>query len=108
MSSKEMLAYFIEGEAQKEVQHFESVIKRVQDSYTSDGADQLIRTNIANLQTLKKVNLNPDFVFTLALRKDQLEREIQQLSRQVEEAKNNGSITTEQNLLNQVVFLKDL
>jgi hypothetical protein len=105
-------AYFIEGEAQDEVQHFESVLQRVQKSYTTDGADQLVKSNLARLKTDKTVFLEPSHVFTLALRKDQLEREIQEISRQVEEAQNNGDVYIETTLLDKlnvkIAFLEDL
>lgn len=95
-------AYFIDGEAQNEVQHFESVVQRIQQSYTSDGANQLVKSNLSRLRTDKKVYMNPDHVFILALRKDELEREIMTVSREVEEAQANGATLTESNKLQEL------
>lgn len=95
-------AYFIDGEAQNEVQHFESVVQRIQQSYTSDGANQLVKSNLSRLRTDKKIYMNPDHVFILALRKDELEREIMTVSREVEEAQANGATLTESNKLQEL------
>ena len=83
-------AFFVEGEAQDEVQHFENVVQRVQETYDSQGADQLVQSSMSKLKTDKKVYFEPDQVFVLGLRKQQLEREILKLSREVEEAEMNS------------------
>lgn len=46
--------------------------------------------------------MNPDDVFILALRKDELEREIMTVSREVEEAQANGATLTESNKLQEL------
>lgn len=105
-------AYFVEGEAQDEVQHFESVVQRVQQTYDQEGADRLIKSSMTRLKTDKKVFFEPDQVFILALRKQQLEREILEVGRQADEAGMNGNTLLEQQKveeLNQLTgFLEDL
>lgn len=105
-------AYFVEGEAQDEVQHFESVVQRVQKTYDQEGADQLVRSSMTKLKTDKKVYFEPDQVFVLALRKQQLERKILEVGRQADEAGMNGNTLLEQQKVDELNdltgFLEDL
>lgn len=105
-------AYFVEGEAQDEVQHFESVVQRVQQTYDQEGADQLVRSSMTKLKTDKKVYFEPDQVFVLALRKQQLERQILEVGRQADEAGMNGNTLLEQQKVDELNdltgFLEDL